>query len=111
MLISNFHSVFCTKSFYKIIVHHYALHPFTCFCNTIVPLVVNVSDPTVKLINYQGECPDEQALAYVAAAAYCFMLIEQTSGYIVINTQGERQRYFTCFSLLCCYSYIIAITS
>ncbi|XP_019449358.1 PREDICTED: phospholipid-transporting ATPase 1-like isoform X2 [Lupinus angustifolius] len=60
-------------------------------CNTIVPLEVDTSDPTVKLIDYQGESPDEQALAY-AAAAYGFMLIERTSGYIVINIHGERQR-------------------
>ncbi|KAI4332833.1 hypothetical protein L6164_017710 [Bauhinia variegata] len=61
-------------------------------CNTIVPLVVDTSDPTVKLIDYQGESPDEQALAY-AAAAYGFMLIERTSGHIVIDIQGERQRF------------------
>ncbi|CAL0303621.1 unnamed protein product [Lupinus luteus] len=60
-------------------------------CNTIVPLEVETSDPAVKLIDYQGESPDEQALAY-AAAAYGFMLIERTSGYIVINIHGERQR-------------------
>ncbi|KAF1885381.1 hypothetical protein Lal_00029270 [Lupinus albus] len=61
-------------------------------CNTIVPLEVDTSDPTVKLIDYQGESPDEQALAY-AAAAYGFMLIERTSGYIVIDIHGERQRF------------------
>lgn len=60
-------------------------------CNTIVPLIVDTSDPTVKLIDYQGESPDEQALVY-AAAAYGFMLIERTSGHIVIDIQGERQR-------------------
>ena len=59
-------------------------------CNTIVPLVVD-TDPTTKLIDYQGESPDEQALAY-AAAAYGFMLIERTSGHIVIDIHGERQR-------------------
>ncbi|OMO87063.1 Cation-transporting P-type ATPase [Corchorus olitorius] len=61
-------------------------------CNTIVPLIVETSDPTVKLIDYQGESPDEQALVY-AAAAYGFMLIERTSGHIVIDIQGERQRF------------------
>ncbi|KAK7283961.1 hypothetical protein RIF29_13711 [Crotalaria pallida] len=61
-------------------------------CNTIVPLEVDTSDPTVKLIDYQGESPDEQALAY-AAAAYGFMLIERTSGYIVIDIHGERHRF------------------
>ncbi|RDX91712.1 Phospholipid-transporting ATPase 1, partial [Mucuna pruriens] len=61
-------------------------------CNTIVPLVVDTSDPMVKLIDYQGESPDEQALTY-AAAAYGFMLIERTSGHIVIDIHGERQRF------------------
>ncbi|KAJ4978384.1 hypothetical protein NE237_009164 [Protea cynaroides] len=61
-------------------------------CNTIVPLVGDTSDPSVKLIDYQGESPDEQALVY-AAATYGFMLIERTSGYIIIDVQGERQRF------------------
>ncbi|CAA2988488.1 phospholipid-transporting ATPase 1 [Olea europaea subsp. europaea] len=61
-------------------------------CNTIVPLTVETSDPALKLIDYQGESPDEQALVY-AAAAYGFMLIERTSGHIVIDIQGEKQRY------------------
>ncbi|KAJ6986558.1 phospholipid-transporting ATPase 1-like [Populus alba x Populus x berolinensis] len=62
-------------------------------CNTIVPLVVeDKSDPTMKLMDYQGESPDEQALAY-AAAAYGFMLVERTSGHIVIDIHGERQRF------------------
>ncbi|GMI73279.1 aminophospholipid ATPase 1 [Hibiscus trionum] len=61
-------------------------------CNTIVPLIVDTPDPTLKLIDYQGESPDEQALVY-AAAAYGFMLIERTSGHIVIDIQGERQRF------------------
>jgi len=67
-------------------------------CNTIVPLIVDdKSDPTAKLMDYQGESPDEQALAY-AAAAYGFMLIERTSGHIIIDIHGERQRYiFHCF--------------
>lgn len=60
-------------------------------CNTIVPLVVDTSDPIVKEIDYQGESPDEQALVY-AAAAYGFMLIERTSGHIVIDIHGERKR-------------------
>ncbi|KAK1317456.1 Phospholipid-transporting ATPase 1 [Acorus calamus] len=41
-------------------------------CNTIVPLVVETSDTSVRLMDYQGESPDEQALVY-AAAAYGFM--------------------------------------
>ena len=60
-------------------------------CNTIVPLVTNTSDPRVKLIDYQGESPDEQALVY-AAATYGFVLIERTSGHIVIDIQGQSQR-------------------
>ncbi|CAH8270075.1 unnamed protein product [Arabidopsis lyrata] len=61
-------------------------------CNTIVPIVTNTSDPNVKLVDYQGESPDEQALVY-AAAAYGFLLIERTSGHIVINVRGETQRF------------------
>lgn len=61
-------------------------------CNTIVPLVVDTSDPSVRLIDYQGESPDEQALVY-AAASYGFMLIERSSGHIVVDIQGERQRF------------------
>lgn len=61
-------------------------------CNTIVPQVVDTSDPGVKSIDYQGESPDEQALVY-AAAAYGFVLIEKTSGHITIDVLGERQRY------------------
>ncbi|XP_030488822.2 phospholipid-transporting ATPase 1-like [Cannabis sativa] len=61
-------------------------------CNTIVPLVTDTSDPSVKLMDYQGESPDEQALVY-AAAAYGFMLIERTSGHIIIDIHGQRQRF------------------
>ncbi|KAD3640376.1 hypothetical protein E3N88_29599 [Mikania micrantha] len=61
-------------------------------CNTIVPIVIDTSDPAEKLVDYQGESPDEQALVY-AAAAYGFMLMERTSGHIVIDIQGERQRF------------------
>ncbi|XP_071701665.1 phospholipid-transporting ATPase 1-like [Rutidosis leptorrhynchoides] len=61
-------------------------------CNTIVPIVVDTSDPAEKLVDYQGESPDEQALVY-AAAAYGFMLMERTSGHIVIDIQGERTRF------------------
>lgn len=60
-------------------------------CNTIVPITVETSDPAVKLIEYQGESPDEQALVY-AAASYGFMLVERSSGHIIIDIQGERQR-------------------
>ncbi|KAK9124910.1 hypothetical protein Scep_013756 [Stephania cephalantha] len=61
-------------------------------CNTIVPLVLETEDPSLRLIDYQGESPDEQALVY-AAASYGFMLIERTSGHIVVDVQGERQRF------------------
>ncbi|KAF8395542.1 hypothetical protein HHK36_019490 [Tetracentron sinense] len=61
-------------------------------CNTVVPLLVDTSNPALRLIDYQGESPDEQALVY-AAATYGFMLIERTSGHIVIDVQGERQRF------------------
>ncbi|KAL6582229.1 Alanine--tRNA ligase [Orobanche minor] len=61
-------------------------------CNTIVPVTVETTDPAVKLIEYEGESPDEQALVY-AAATYGFMLIERTSGHIVIDIQGEKQRF------------------
>ncbi|XP_076922236.1 phospholipid-transporting ATPase 1-like [Bidens hawaiensis] len=61
-------------------------------CNTIVPIVVDTSDPDEKLVDYQGDSPDEQALVY-AAAAYGFMLMERTSGHIIIDIQGERQRF------------------
>lgn len=67
-------------------------------CNTIVPIEVDTSDPSVKLIDYQGESPDEQALVY-AAAAYGFVLIERTSGHIIIDIFGERQRYFLTYHL------------
>lgn len=60
-------------------------------CNTIVPLVVDTTDPKLKLVDYQGESPDEQALVY-AAASYGFVLVERTSGHIVIDVLGDRQR-------------------
>lgn len=67
-------------------------------CNTIVPLVVETSDPKQMLIDYQGESPDEQALVY-AAASYGFLLIERTSGHIVIDVLGHRQRYSSAVCL------------
>jgi phospholipid-transporting ATPase len=60
-------------------------------CNTIVPLVLDTRDHKQKLIDYQGESPDEQALAY-AAASYGIVLVERTSGDMVIDVLGERQR-------------------
>ena len=64
-------------------------------CNTIVPILVDTPEPSLKLIDYQGESPDEQALVY-AAAAYGFVLMQRTSGHILIDVLGERQRY--CYS-------------
>nr|CAD1833124.1 unnamed protein product [Ananas comosus var. bracteatus] len=61
-------------------------------CNTIVPIVIETSDPSRRLIDYQGDSPDEQALVY-AAAAYGFVLVERTSGHIVIDVLGNRQRF------------------
>ncbi|TVU47221.1 hypothetical protein EJB05_06813, partial [Eragrostis curvula] len=61
-------------------------------CNTIVPIVAaDGADPAVRLLEYQGESPDEQALVY-AAAAYGHMLVERTSGHIIIDVFGNRQR-------------------
>lgn len=68
-------------------------------CNTIVPLVVETADQTKKLIDYQGESPDEQALVY-AAASYGFVLIERTSGHIVVDVLGDRQRLAFYYLLL-----------
>ncbi|KAK9735052.1 hypothetical protein RND81_04G180700 [Saponaria officinalis] len=61
-------------------------------CNTIVPIGTNSADSSVRVIDYQGESPDEQALVY-AAAAYGFMLVERTSGHILIDVLGQRQRF------------------
>jgi len=60
-------------------------------CNTIVPIVTDSSETNARVIDYQGESPDEQALVY-AAAAYGFTLVERTSGHIVIDVQGTRHR-------------------
>lgn len=72
--------------------HAYNFFLALSLCNTIVPHILETSDPAVKLIDYQGESPDEQALIY-AAAAYGFVLIERTSGHIVVDVRGDRQRY------------------
>jgi phospholipid-transporting ATPase len=61
-------------------------------CNTIVPMTADGPDPNTTVIDYQGESPDEQALV-AAAAAYGFVLVERTSGHIVIDVLGEKQRY------------------
>ncbi|KAJ8484569.1 hypothetical protein OPV22_017054 [Ensete ventricosum] len=72
----------------------YAINFFLALatCNTIVPQVLDTSDPGVKLIDYQGDSPDEQALVY-AAAAYGFVLIQRTSAHITIDVLGQRQRF------------------
>ncbi|WCJ19152.1 Phospholipid-transporting ATPase 1 [Euphorbia peplus] len=73
--------------------HAYDFFLALAACNTIVPITSDdPSDPSVKLMDYQGESPDEQALAY-AAATYGFMLIQRTSGHIVIDIQGEKKRF------------------
>lgn len=61
-------------------------------CNTIVPLIIDGPDLKKKVIDYQGESPDEQALVS-AAAAYGFVLVERSSGHIVIDVLGQKQRY------------------
>ncbi|KAF9587229.1 hypothetical protein IFM89_039559 [Coptis chinensis] len=61
-------------------------------CNTVVPLAVETADPFLRLVDYQGESPDEQALVY-AASTYGYMLVERTSGHIIVDIQGERQRF------------------
>ncbi|KAG6485109.1 hypothetical protein ZIOFF_053638 [Zingiber officinale] len=59
-------------------------------CNTMIPQVVETSDPNETLIDYQGESPDEQALVN-AAASYGFVLMERTSGHIIVDVLGEKQ--------------------
>lgn len=73
-------------------------------CNTVVPTrvkrsasgqlemeAVNSNEEGTGSIEYQGESPDEQALV-AAAAAYGFTLLERTSGSIVIDVLGNRER-------------------
>ncbi|KAL5208973.1 hypothetical protein ABZP36_004596 [Zizania latifolia] len=62
-------------------------------CNTIVPIIADdEADPAAKLVEYQGESPDEQALVY-AAAAYGYTLVERTSGHTIVDVFGNRQRF------------------
>ncbi|TQE04493.1 hypothetical protein C1H46_009909 [Malus baccata] len=70
--------------------HVYEFFLALAACNTVVPLVVDTSDPNVGLLDYQGESPHEQPLVY-AAATYGFMFIERTSCHIVIDIQGDRK--------------------
>lgn len=69
-------------------------------CNTVIPILNHTpssscletqSHEDVEAIQYQGESPDEQALV-AAASAYGYTLFERTSGHIVIDVNGERQR-------------------
>ncbi|CAL4914194.1 unnamed protein product [Urochloa decumbens] len=63
-------------------------------CNTIVPIAADGDGAAAgeRTLEYQGESPDEQALAY-AAAAYGYTLVERTSGHITVDVFGSRQRY------------------
>lgn len=68
-------------------------------CNTIVPMIVaDEAAAGARLLEYQGESPDEQALVY-AAAAYGYTLVERTSGHITVDVFGSRQRYVLLFAL------------
>jgi phospholipid-transporting ATPase len=58
--------------------------------NTIMPLVMDTRDNKQKLIDYQGEFLDDQALDAVDCG---FVLVERTSGYIIIDVLGGRQRF------------------
>ncbi|KAE8821634.1 phospholipid-transporting ATPase 1-like [Hordeum vulgare] len=62
-------------------------------CNTIVSIVEDTVNPAAKLVEYQGESPDKQALVY-AAVAYGHKLVECTSGHIVVDVFGTRQRMY-----------------
>ncbi|KAI4966945.1 hypothetical protein ZWY2020_034669 [Hordeum vulgare] len=69
-----------------------ASHPRDLFLalatyNTIVPIVEHTVNPAAKLVEYQGESHDEQALVY-AAMAYGHKLVERTSGHIVVAVFG-----------------------
>ncbi|KAL6902219.1 hypothetical protein ACP4OV_005095 [Aristida adscensionis] len=71
-------------------------------CNTVVPIVVDgpATAAAARVLEYQGESPDEQALVY-AAAAYGYTLVERTSGHIIVDVFGTRQRYLlAAFALL-----------
>lgn len=69
-------------------------------CNTVIPILTHSPSSCctesqrhedVEAIDYQGESPDEQALVS-AASAYGYTLFERTSGHIVIDVNGEKQR-------------------
>ncbi|RLN42673.1 hypothetical protein C2845_PM01G13810 [Panicum miliaceum] len=55
-------------------------------CNTIVPIAAAGE----RVLEYQGESPDEQALVQ-AAAAYGYALVERTSGHIIVDVFGASQ--------------------
>ncbi|VFQ61645.1 unnamed protein product [Cuscuta campestris] len=68
-------------------------------CNTVIPIVnpspssgtENELSSNVGGVEYQGESPDEQALA-AAASAYGYTLFERTSGHILIDVNGKKLR-------------------
>ncbi|KAM7263698.1 hypothetical protein ACFE04_001381 [Oxalis oulophora] len=69
-------------------------------CNTVIPILSHDVPSTcaksglhenIVAIDYQGESPDEQALVS-AASAYGYTLFERTSGHIVIDVNGQKQR-------------------
>ncbi|CAM8916996.1 unnamed protein product [Rhodiola kirilowii] len=64
-------------------------------CNTVIPIFSSCHSSSlvdqVDAIDYQGESPDEQSLVS-AAATYGYTLCERTSGHIVIEVNGDRQR-------------------
>ena len=65
-------------------------------CNTVVPIKVDEEvsmDQRLPNIEYQAESPDEQALVS-AAAAYGYVLMERSTKHVVVEVQGELQRYF-----------------
>ena len=65
-------------------------------CNTVVPIKVDEKvsmDQRFPNIEYQAESPDEQALV-TAAAAYGYVLMERSTKHVVVEVQGELQRYF-----------------
>ncbi|CAH9134722.1 unnamed protein product [Cuscuta epithymum] len=68
-------------------------------CNTVIPILTqSLSSGTeselccnVGAVEYQGESPDEQALA-AAASAYGYTLFERSSGHVSIDVNGKKLR-------------------
>ena len=60
-------------------------------CNTVVPIKVDEEvsmDQRLPNIEYQAESPVS------AAAAYGYVLMERSTKHVVVEVQGELQRYF-----------------